>query len=177
MNKYFVPTIFIFLIFSIFCTRPNKIQWSPIIEVSSIGPILDYIDITIKNLQKVKDELNQNNINDAKNIINEILSDEIKIKNYYIPLIKIKDKIHNSYRLIYLNQKSQAQNLLKESKDLVKDISEDNDHPVKKECEELDLLIEDLIFSIDEMQQELNEKYIKTAEKLDSMILKGELFF
>ena len=157
------------------CQKENS-EWNPIFEdtdfdylYTEIGKALSTIDEMSSGAEELM-ETEQNKLS----LVRERL---LEMKDYYVPLTSIRQKIYDAERFFKLKNISKSEGLLNESKSILKTVHLTTKNEVfDKVILELESMIDKVILSIDD-KSELNtyDNMKMLGEHINLMLSRGEL--
>ena len=158
------------------CQKENQ-EWNPIFENTSFN----YLDTEIERAISIIDEASLETPGDDAKSLQEKLhlarTSLLKIKDYYIPLTRIRHKIYDAERFYKLKDMKKAENLLKDSKSILKTVDTAAENEVfDKVILELESMIDEVTLSLDDKSGSTAYSKMKTlGEHINLMLEKGDL--
>lgn len=173
LKKYLLALILLFLFG---CPQENY-EWNPIFEDTSfdylktnIDQSLSLIDDAYSDLKLDKEVSVQEKLLKAKNRL-------IELKDYYVPLTTIRQKIYDAERYFKLNDTKKSEKLLKDSKIIIEALEMMMKNKVfDKVMLDLNSMINEVILSLNEdSKKNTYDKMKALGQHLNLMLYKGDL--
>ena len=169
--------IFVFVLLTMVGCQQESREWNPIFEntgfdyfYKNIDRSLALIDAAGVEAEKENSEAVQQNLNQAKKWL-------LEIKDYYVPLTTIRQKIYDAERFYKLRNGQTAEGLLNDSKDILKSMdSAASNKAFDGVVLKLETMIDDAILSLDDDSEESTYSKMKTlGEHINLMLSRGDL--
>jgi hypothetical protein len=173
-NLFIIIILGSFLVF-IHCQQKQE-PWIPVLEDTRFN----YLDTSVIKVLHILDETTrQLTENDHKSVNQSILNAKqslLILKDYYIPLTKIRQLIYDADRIYYLERRTESKNKLEEARILLQDINEQAvsqslNEPIMEVIEKID----DCILTLDKNFSESIVKLKNLGNKINLMLFKGDL--
>jgi len=94
---------------------------------------------------------------------------------YFIPMTETRQLIYDADRLFFLRRISEAKRKLAQAKDLLRRMGEAEGHRLREPANELFLLLDDLLLTIDEAPRDAPAKFRLVGNRVNLMLLRGDL--
>ncbi len=172
-KKYLIAFILLILL----GCQQEQDEWNPIFEdanfdylKTNIERSLALIEVAYKEANNNKKESTQEKLHQAKNRL-------LQIKDYYIPLTTIRQKIYDAERYFKLNDTKKSEKLLTDSKAIIKTLDSTTKNNVfDKVILDLNAMINEVIMSLDEnSKRNVYNKMKILGEHVNLMLSRGDL--
>jgi hypothetical protein len=177
VNDMFKKYLSVFILLILFGCQQEKYEWNPIFEETDFGYFktniersLSLIDDAYSEAKKNEEESIQEKLYKAKNRL-------LEIKDYYVPLTTVRQKIYDAERYFKLNNTKNLRKLLKDSKSIITSLDLTTKNKVfDKVILDLNSMINEVITSSDE-ESKLNtyNKFKALGEHVNLMLYRGDL--
>jgi len=177
VNDMFKKYLLVFILLILFGCQQEKYEWNPIFEETNfdyfktnIERSLSLIDDAYSEANKNKEESIQEKLYQAKNRL-------LEIKDYYIPLTTVRQKIYDAERNFKLNNIKKTEKLLIDSKSIITSLDLMTKNKVfDKVILDLNSMINEVIASLDEDSKLNTYNKMKTlGEHVNLMLSRGDL--
>lgn len=165
----------LFLVFT-GCQKEDS-EWNPIFEDTSYNYLYTEVDRSLVIIDKISSETAQDNTEDLQARLSEVKNRLLELKDYYIPLTTIRQKIYDAERFFKLKDYKKSENLLNDSKSILKKV----DLAVKnkvfdKVILELESMIDEVILSLDDNSGKVTyNKMKRLGEHINLILSKGDM--
>ena len=157
------------------CQKENS-EWNPIFEDTDF----DYLYTEIGKALSTIDEMSsgaEELIEPEQNKLSLVRKRLLEMKDYYVPLTSIRQKIYDAERFFKLKDFSKSEGLLNESKSILKTVHLTTKNEVfDKVILELESMIDRVILSIDDKSEPNTYSSMKMlGEHINLLLARGEL--
>ncbi len=158
------------------CEKENT-EWNPVFEDTGF----DYFYTEIDRSLSIIDELSAGTENSDSVLMQAKLSQVkgrmLEIKDYYIPLTTIRQKIYDAERFYKLKNSQKSEKLLSDSKSILKTIDLATENRVfDKVVRELESMIDKVILSLDDPSGSSTYSNMKIlGEHINMMLARGDM--
>ena len=166
----------LFFIIALGCGQ-NTAEWNPIFENTNF----DYLKRYVEQSLQVVGELDETTRDIAQTADQEKLAQVrkklLELKDYYIPLTTIRQKIYDAERYYKLNQIKPSEKLLNEAKAIMTSLDALTESAVfDTVIADLDSMIDSVVASLDDRSKETTYHKLKAlGQHINLMLEKGEL--
>lgn len=167
-----------FLIFvMILGCQQEKEAWNPIFEDTGFDYFKTDVERSLVLLDESLQAGDKGEINTVREKIEKTRRKLLEIKDYYIPLTTIRQKVYDAERYFKLNRSETVKKLLNQSKEIMTAIDAmTKSKAFDKVIVDLDRMIEDVITSLDDgSQKEVYGKMKTLGEHINLMLSRGDL--
>ncbi len=176
-NKMAKKILVFFIILVLFGCQREKQDWNPIFEETSFDYFTDSIDRSVRLIDDAYSEAEKNASASVKNKLDSAKSSLLEIKNYYVPLTAIRQKIFDAERYFKVGDLEKAKKLLEDSKATLAALD------VKTKSGSFHKMLSDLTAMIDEVILTFGEESIPNTDDkmkklwghLNLMLYRGDL--
>jgi hypothetical protein len=167
---------FILLAFMTGCQKESQ-EWNPIFENTSFDYLYTEIERSISIIDEASSETLKGNEGAINEKLNQAKNSLLEIKGYYLPLTTVRHKIYDAERFLKLKEIKKTENLLTDSKSILKSIDSAAKNQVfDKVILELESMIDKTILSLDDKSKSTTYNNMKTlGEHINLMLSKGDL--
>lgn len=156
-------------------TQRTPEQWIPVLEGTSFVFLKDPVERAIGAVQSAKNRIESNQIPEAKEELEETGKSLSRLQFYFIPMTETRQLVYDADRLFQLGRTADAKRKLARARDFLREIGEAEGHSLRKPANELFLLLEELLLTIDEAPGDASAKFRLVGERINLMLLKGDL--
>lgn len=103
------------------CQKESR-EWNPVFEDTSFEYLHTEIDRSLSLIDETSREVEKNNAEPVQKKLNQVRSRLLEIKDYYIPLTTVRQKIYDAERFYKLKDIKKSEKLLNNSKRLLKTV-------------------------------------------------------
>jgi flagellin-specific chaperone FliS len=173
----FKKIVFVSVVLILWGCQQEKSEWNPIFEQTNFNYLNASIERSMALIEEASSEADNKRTEAIQEKLDKVRNQLLAIKDYYIPLTTVRQKIFDADRYFKLNRKEETERLLNASKAIIASL----DLTVKNEVFDkviidLDAMIEEAIASLDEnSKQNTYNKMKKLGEHVNLMLNKGEL--
>ena len=139
-----------FILLALFGCQQEKYEWNPIFEETNFDYLKTNIERSLSLIDDACSEANKNKAGSVQEKLSRAKNRLLQIKDYYVPLTTVRQKIYDAERYLKLNNIKKTEKLLKDSKSIITS---------------LDLTTRNKVF--DEVILDLNSKIDKVINSLD----------
>ena len=173
----FKKYLLVFILLILFGCQQEKYEWNPIFEETNfdyfkadIEGSLSLIDDAYSEANKKKEESIQEKLYQVRNRL-------LKIKDYFIPLTTVRQKIYDAERYFKLNNIKKSEKLLNDSKSIIRSLDLTTKNMMfDKVILDLNSIINEVIISLDEDSKLNTYNKMKTlGEHINLMLYRGDL--
>ncbi|MBU0993503.1 MAG: hypothetical protein KJ737_13490 [Proteobacteria bacterium] len=167
----------IILIFLFGCSHQDSHEWNPIFEETSFDYLTTNIERSLSSMEEAYSEANITNPESIKENLDQAKKRLLEIKDYYVPLTVIRQKIYDAERFYKLNNVKKSEKLLNDSKAILHSLdlttkSENFD----KLIVDLNAMINGVILSFNKNSELYTYNKMKTlGEHVNLMLFKGDI--
>ena len=169
--------ILVFVLLTVMGCQQESREWNPIFENTGFEYFYDKIDRALVSIKAAGSEAKKEDLASVQQSLSQAQKYLLEIKDYYVPLTAIRQKVYDAERFYKLENSQEAEDLLNDSKALLKlmDSAADNkafDGVVLK----LESMIDEVILSLDDGPEETTFSKMKTlGEHINLMLSRGDL--
>lgn len=169
--------IFVFVLLTMVGCQQEGREWNPIFENTGFEYFYDKINRALASIKAAGSEAKKEDWASVQQSLTQAQKYLLEIKDYYVPLTAIRQKVYDAERFYKLGNGQEAENLLNDSKALLKlmDSAADNkafDGAVLK----LESMIDEAILSLDDDSNETTYNKLKIlGEHVNLMLSRGDL--
>lgn len=159
------------------CQQDDTAVWNPIFEETNF----EYINTSIERSLALMDEAYSEAIKTDQSLIQEKLAQSkerlLEIKDYYVPLTTVRQKIYDAERYFKLNKIKKSEKLLEDSKTILSSLKvTTKNEGFDKVVLELTSMINEVISTFyEDSKTNTYDKMKKAGEHINLMLFKGEL--
>ena len=166
---------FILIIF-LGCQQENA-EWNPTFEETNFDYFKTSIERSLSSIDEAYLETNNNNEEVIQKKLSQVKRNLLEIKDYYIPLTTVRQKIYDAERYLKLDNMDKSKKLLNESKSIITSLELTRKNMVfDKVMLDLNTMINEVIFSLNENSKTNIYKKIKVlSEHINLMLSRGDL--
>lgn len=168
-------TAFIFLI--LFGCQQDKNEWNPIFEETNYDYFNANIERSLKLIEEAYSEADEIKHESIKATLSESKNRLLELKDFYVPLTNIRQKIYDAERSFKLNNVEQAEKLLTDSISILSSIDGTaKNKNFDKVVLNLNSMINDARYSL-KTESKLNvyNKMKALGEHVNLMLVRGDL--
>jgi len=173
---------FLFLLFGLFvgfvvCRFWQKTPetWIPVLEGTSFIYLNDPVDRAIEAVQAANRGIESNQFPEAKEELQETMDALSRLRFYFIPMTETRQLVYDADRLFHLGRVSEAKRKLEQARDFLRGVGEAEHHSLRKPANELILLLDGLLLTLDESPGDAPAQFQLVGERVNLMLLKGDL--
>ena len=173
LKKYLLAFILLILL----GCQQEKYEWNPIFEETDFGYFKTNIERSLALIDDAYSEANKNKEESIQEKLYQVKNRLLKIKDYYVPLTTVRQKIYDAERYFKLNDIKKSEKLLIDSKSIIRSLDLMTKNEVfDKVILDLNSMINEVITSLDE-DSKLNtyNKMKKLGEHINLMLARGDL--
>ena len=165
------------IVFVLLGCQQKSQEWNPIFEDTNF----DYLKTNIeRSLSLIDDAYTELKFDKEASIQEQLLKAKnrlIELKDYYVPLTTIRQKIYDAERYFKLNDIKKSAELLKNAKSIIESLEVKTQNKVfDKVMLDLNSMIDEVIISLDEDSKRDTYNRMKTlGEHLNLMLYRGDL--
>ena len=169
--------LLVFTLLMLFGCRQEKHEWNPLFEETNF----DYFKTSIeKSLLLIDDAYSEANRNKQQSVQEKIVQARyrlLEIKDYYIPLTTVRQKIYDAERYYKLNNLKKSEKLLEDSKSIIKSLdSATKSEGFDKVILDLNSMINEVISTFDEGSTlDACDRIKRLGEHVNLMLYRGDL--
>ena len=158
------------------CKKENQ-EWNPVFENTSFNYLYTEIDRSILIIDEASSDTLKDNEESLQEKLHQAKSTLLELKDYYIPLTIVRQKIYDAERFYKLKDIKKSENLLSDSKSIIKTIDTATKNQVfDKVILDLESMIDAVILSLDDKSGSTTYGKMKTlGEHINLMLEKGDL--
>jgi len=174
MSKYIILG---FILTALIGCQKDKQEWNPIFENTSFNYLYTEIDRSISLIDEASSESSKENGASLKEKLHKARSRLLELKEYYVPLTTVRQKIYDAERFYKLEDITRCENLLNNSKSILKTVDSAAKNQVfDKVVLELETMIDAVILSLDDKSGSTTYSKMKAlGEHMNLMLEKGDL--
>jgi len=172
-KKYLL--VFIFSI--LFGCQQEKSEWNPIFEETNFDYFKTNIERSLSLIDDAYSEANKSRDASIQEKLHQAKSSLLELKDYYIPLTAVRQKIYDAERYFKLNNIKKTEKLLNDSKSIILSLDVTTKNKVfDKVILDLTSMINEVMTSLDEDSKPNTYSKMKTlGEHLNLMLSRGDL--
>ena len=150
-------------------------SWIPVLEGTSFVYFSEPLSRALEATQAAKDRIASNQVPEAEEALQAAKESLSRLQFYFIPMTEIRQRVYDADRLFFLGQIPEAKRKLDQAKDLLRGIGEAERHRLRKTADDLVLLLDELLLTIDQDPADAPEKFRLVGNRVNLMLLKGDL--
>lgn len=173
---------FLFLLLGLFvgfvaCKLLQKTPepWIPVLEGASFVYLNDPMARAMGSAQTAKDRIESNQVPEASEALEKTMQSLSRLQYYFIPMTETRQLVYDADRLFYLGRIPEAKRKLEQAKEFLRGVGEAEHHRLRKPANEHILLLDELLLTIDETPGDARTKFQLVGERVNLMLLKGDL--
>jgi hypothetical protein len=169
--------ILAFILLALIGCKKESQEWNPIFENTSFNYLSTEIERTITIIDDASSDTPEDNGESLQEKLHQAKGRLLEIKDYYIPVTTVRHKIYDAERYYKLKDRKKAENLLNDSKSILKTVDSAAGNQVfDKVILELESMIDAVILSLDDKSGSATYNKMKTlGEHINLMLEKGDL--
>jgi hypothetical protein len=173
----FKRIVFVSIILFLWGCQQERSEWNPIFEETHFNYLTTNIERSMALIEEASSEADNNRTEAIKEKLDKARNQLLAIKDYYIPLTTMRQKIYDADRYFKLNQMKETERLLNASKTIITTLDLTTKNKVfDKVIIDLDSMIEEVMASLDENSKQKTFNKMKIlGEHVNLMLNKGEL--
>lgn len=149
--------------------------WIPVLEGTSFVYLSDPLARAIKAAQAAKERIESNQVPAAGEELQETIDSLSRLQFYFIPMTETRQLVYDADRLFFLGHVPEAKRKLAQAKDFLREIGEAEHYRLRKPANELVLLLDELLLTIEQAPGEAPAKFRLVGNRVNLMLLKGDL--
>ncbi len=149
--------------------------WIPVLEGTNFEYLDTAVDEALSSVSDASTDLAGNNAVKARESLQQARQRLLALKNYYIPMTKIRQLIYDAARFSDLHQTEKVKENLKTTRSLLLQIASAGSADIEKPVDELLEMIDELIVAVDTQSKEASDKFEALGHRVNLMLLKGAL--
>lgn len=161
----------------LFGCQQEKNEWNPVFEETNFTYLTTSIDSSLSSIDEAYSGSEKGEENAVKENLHKAKRKLLAIKDYYIPLTVVRQKIYDADRYFKLNQIDETGKLLKASKEMITSLDVTTKNEIfDKVIIDLTSMIDEVIASLDEKtKQNTYDKMKILGEHVNMMLNRGDL--
>ena len=169
--------IFGFILLALIGCKKETQEWNPIFENTSFNYLNTEIERSISIIDEASSETLKDNRESLQGKLHQVKSRLLEIKDYYIPLTTVRQKIYDAERFYKLEDIKKSEKLLNDSKSILKTVDSAAKNQVfDKVTLQLESMIDEVILSLDDKSGSITYSKMKTlGEHINLILEKGDL--
>ena len=173
----FKKYLLVFILLILFGCQQEKYEWNPIFEETNFDYLKTNIELSLSLIDDAYSEANKNKEESIREKLHQAKNRILEIKDYYVPLTTVRQKIYDAERYLKLNNIKKSEKLLKDSKSIITSLDMMTKNEVfDKVILDLNLMINEAIASLDEDSKLNTYNKMKTLGKhVNLMLFRGDL--
>ncbi len=174
-KKYII--FFILLAVAVIGCQKEKEEWNPVFEETGFNYFYKDIDRSLSLIDEAYQESEKGNQEAVQTNLNAIKHRLLEIKDYYVPLTAIRQKIYDAERFFKLKNIKKAESLLNDAKSVFATIDlKTQNKAFDKMTLDFETTINGVLLSLDKSSESDTYNKIKLlGEHINLMLLKGDL--
>jgi len=170
-------SFYVLILFILFGCQQEKYEWNPIFEDTNFDYFNTNIEQSLLLINDAYTEASKNREESLKQKLYQAKSKLLEIKDYYLPLTTVRQKIYDAERYLKLNQIKKTEKLLNESKSIITSLDMTTKNKTfDKVILDLTSMLNEVITSLDEDSKLNAYNKIKTlGDQVNLMLYRGEL--
>jgi hypothetical protein len=149
--------------------------WIPVLEGTSFVYLNDPVTRAIEAAQAAKDRVESNQLSEAGGDLKKAMESLSQLQFYFIPMTETRQLVYDADRLFFLGRIPEAKGKLDQAKEFQLGIADAEHHRLRKPANELFLLLDDLLLTIDEAPRDAPAKFRLVGNRVNLMLLRGDL--
>jgi hypothetical protein len=177
VNDMFKKYLSVFILLILFGCQQEKCEWNPIFEETNFDYFKTNIELSLSLIDDAYSAANKKKEESIQEKLYQVKNRLLKIKDYYIPLTTVRQKIYDAERYFKLNNIKETEKLLNDSKSIIRSLDLTTKNKVfDKVILDLNSMINEVITSSDE-ESKLNtyNKFKALGEHVNLMLYRGDL--
>jgi hypothetical protein len=177
VNDMFKKYLSVFILLILFGCQQEKYEWNPIFEETNFDYFKTNIELSLSLIDEAYSEENKRKEESIQEKLYQVKNRLIKIKDYYVPLTTVRQKIYDAERYFKLNNIKKSEKLLKDSKSITTSLDLTTKNKVfDKVILDLNSMINEVILTFDERSTVNTYNKIKIlGEHVNLMLYRGDL--
>ena len=169
--------LLVFILLILFGCQQEKYEWNPIFEETNFDYLKTNIEWSLSLIDDAYSEANKNKEKSIREKLYQAKNRLLEIKDYYVPLTTVRQKIYDAERYLKLNNIKKSEKLLKDSKSIITSLDLMTKNKIfDNVILDLNSMINEAIASLDEDSKLNIYNKMKTLGKhVNLMLLKGDL--
>lgn len=169
-----LPFILILLVLT-GCQKQST-EWNPVFEDTDFGYFNTEIKRSIATIDEAYSEAEKTNSEPVLEKLNQAKKRLLTLKDYYVPLTAIRQKIYDADRFYKLNKLQKSEKLLNEAKTILNSIElTTTNKTFDKVVLDLESMINEVIFSLNDDSAKTYDKMKKLGKHINLMLTRGDL--
>ena len=149
--------------------------WIPVLEGTSFVYLNDPVTRVNKAVQAAKERVESNQLLEAGEDLKRAMESISQLQFYFIPMTETRQLVYDADRLFFLGRIPEAKDKLSQAKEFQRGIGDAEHHRLRKPADELFLLLDDLLLTIDEAPRDAPAKFLLAGNRVNLMLLRGDL--
>ena len=169
---------FVLLLMSIItnsCSKRPPEPWKPVLEDTSFEYFNEPISEALNTIKGASEKIDSNQNQDASLLLEQAQQALFKLQHYYVPMTNVRQLIYDADRLYYLKRFDETNHKLELAKKILHDILDSYKPDLTQSIDEIILMIDALLLTIEDAPQTVPDKFAKLGHKVNLMTVKGEL--
>jgi hypothetical protein len=154
--------------------RPPE-PWKPVLEDTSFEYFNEPISEALNTIKDASEKIHSNQDQDASLQLEQAQQALFKLQHYYVPMTNLRQLIYDADRLYYLKRFDETNHKLELAKKILHDILDSYKPDLTQSIDEIILMIDALLLTIEDAPQTVPDKFAKLGHKVNLMTVKGEL--
>jgi hypothetical protein len=177
VNDMFKKYLSVFILLILFGCQQEKYEWNPIFEETNFDYFKTNIELSLSLIDEAYSAANKKKEESIQEKLYQVKNRLLKIKDYYIPLTTVRQKIYDAERYFKLNNIKETEKLLNDSKSIIRSLDLTTKNKVfDKVILDLNSMINEVITSLDEDSKINNYNKMKTlGGHINLMLYRGDL--
>lgn len=173
LKKYLLTFILLILL----GCQQEKYEWNPIFEETHFDYFKTNIERSLSLIDEVRSEANKNKEESIQEKLYQAKKRLLEIKDYYVPLTTVRQKIYDAERYFKLNNTEKSEKLLKDSKSIITSLDLMTKNNVfDKTILDLNSMINEVLTSLDDDSKiNIYNKIKILGEHVNLMLYRGDL--
>ena len=169
--------LFVLILLILFCCQQNNYEWNPIFEETNFDYFNTSIERSLLLIDDAYSEANKNKQQSIQEKLYQAKNSLLEIKDYYVPLTIVRQKIYDAERYFKLNNTKNLRKLLKDSKSIITSLDlTTKSESFDKVILDLNSMINEVILTFDERSTLNTYNKIKIlGEHVNLMLYRGDL--
>ena len=157
------------------CSKRPPEPWKPVLEDTSFEYLNEPISEALNAIKDASEKINSNQNQDASLLLEQAQQALFKLQHYYVPMTNVRQLIYDADRLYYLKRFDETNHKLELAKKILHDILDSYKPDLTQSIDEIILMIDALLLTIEDAPQTVPDKFAKLGHKVNLMTVKGEL--
>ena len=173
LHPFCLLAVLLFLLTA--CQEEPSRPWIPVLEQSGFTYLDDAVAELRQEMGEAAGQLRSGANARAALTLEQMSQTLLKVEKYFLPLTEVRQLIYDADRVYYLGQKEKAGQKLQQARERLVLIGAAGGEALEKKVNEAVLMLEELKLAIETDPAGVTDKMRLLGEKVNLMILKGDL--